>query len=74
VDAAVAGMLSRERHYAWTAYQAGLAKASDDDIAVHAYEQGAALISHDGVSLTSEFAIPSVSTCGWTVRIPMRSR
>jgi predicted nuclease of predicted toxin-antitoxin system len=49
VDAGVASMLNRARHYAWTAYQAGLAKASDDDIAVYAHARQAALISHDGV-------------------------
>jgi hypothetical protein len=67
-------MLSRERHHAWAAYQARLAKASDDDLAVYAYGQGAALISHDGVSPTSEFATPSVSACGWTVHIQTWSR
>jgi predicted nuclease of predicted toxin-antitoxin system len=49
VDARVAGILHGKRHYAWTAYQAGLARASDDDIAVYACERNAALISHDGV-------------------------
>jgi predicted nuclease of predicted toxin-antitoxin system len=49
VEAGVAGMLRRERHTAWTAYQARLDKASDDEIAVYAYARNAALISHDGV-------------------------
>jgi predicted nuclease of predicted toxin-antitoxin system len=49
VDAGVAGMLGRERHYAWTASQAGLARAGDDEIAVYAHERKAALISHDHV-------------------------
>jgi predicted nuclease of predicted toxin-antitoxin system len=49
VDAGVAKMLRHERHDAWTAYQARLDKASDDDIAVYAYARKAALISHDDV-------------------------
>ena len=49
VDAGVAKMLRRQRHTAWTAHQARLDKASDDDIAVYAHARQAALISHDGV-------------------------
>jgi predicted nuclease of predicted toxin-antitoxin system len=49
VDAGVARLLRRERHTAWTAHEARLDKASDDDIAVYAHARNAALISHDGV-------------------------
>lgn len=47
VDAAVAALLRNEGHEAWTASEAGLAEASDADLAVYADDQGAALISHD---------------------------
>jgi predicted nuclease of predicted toxin-antitoxin system len=34
-------------HEAWTAYNAGLSDASDDQIAVYAHDKGAVLLSHD---------------------------
>lgn len=40
-------MLTREGHDAWSAYQAGLGVAEDDDLTVYAVRRDAALISLD---------------------------
>jgi predicted nuclease of predicted toxin-antitoxin system len=47
VDAAVAVVLRRLGHEAWTASDAGLATAVDDELAVYAHDQGAVLVTHD---------------------------
>ncbi|MDQ3764180.1 MAG: DUF5615 family PIN-like protein [Actinomycetota bacterium] len=47
VDAAVAMMLRKAGHEAWTAADAGLYRAGDDDLTVYADNKGAVLISHD---------------------------
>ena len=47
VDAAVASMLRRKRHQAWTAEEAGLAAARDDDLSVYAHTKRAVLLTHD---------------------------
>jgi hypothetical protein len=43
VDTAVAAMLRRRGHEAWTASNAGLSAASDDELTVYADNQSAAL-------------------------------
>lgn len=43
VDVAVAATLRRLGHDAWTAANAGLSAASDDELTVYAYNQGTAL-------------------------------
>jgi predicted nuclease of predicted toxin-antitoxin system len=48
VDAAVAIRLKKLGHDAWTAAEAGLAAAADDDLTVYASKEHAALITHDG--------------------------
>jgi len=35
------------RHEAWTAYDAGMSDASDDDLAIYAHDKKAVLITHD---------------------------
>jgi predicted nuclease of predicted toxin-antitoxin system len=47
VDAAVAAVLRREGHDAWTAASAGLSRVSDDELTAYADDQGAALLTHD---------------------------
>ena len=47
VDAAVAERLRLLGHDAWTAAQAGLAAAEDDDLTVYADDRGAVLVTHD---------------------------
>ena len=47
VDAWVAVTLRRLGHDAWTAGQAGLSRAGDDELAVYADDREAVLISHD---------------------------
>ena len=47
VDAAVAATLRRLGHDAWTAANAGLSAASDDELTVYADDQSAALLTHD---------------------------
>jgi predicted nuclease of predicted toxin-antitoxin system len=47
VDVAVAATLRRLGHDAWTAANAGLSAASDDELTVYADNQGAALVTHD---------------------------
>jgi hypothetical protein len=52
VDARVAARLRKLGHDAWTAAEAGLNRALDDDLTVYADNQRAVLVSHD-----SEFPI-----------------
>lgn len=47
VDARVATTLRRLGHEAWTAGEAGLARAADDDLTVYADNHDAVLLSHD---------------------------
>jgi len=47
VDAEVGRLLRRERHDCWTASDAGLARAQDNDLAVYTHSMGAALLTHD---------------------------
>lgn len=47
VDAAVAAILRREGHEAWTAASAGLSRVSDDELTAYADDQRAALLTHD---------------------------
>lgn len=47
VDAAVAAVLRRRGHDAWTASDAGLSAATDDELTVYAHNQSAALLTHD---------------------------
>lgn len=47
VDAAVAAVLRRHGHEAWTVGLAGLSSASDDELTVYAHNKNAALITHD---------------------------
>jgi predicted nuclease of predicted toxin-antitoxin system len=47
VDARVAAVLRRCGHDAWTAGNAGLAKAADDALTVYSDNRGAVLITHD---------------------------
>lgn len=47
VPVSVRTMLQRESHEAWSAYEAGLAYAEDDELTVYAGRQDAALISLD---------------------------
>ncbi|WP_344027754.1 DUF5615 family PIN-like protein [Pseudonocardia kongjuensis] len=47
VDAAVGSMLRRRGHDAWSASDAGLATASDDELTVYAHDQRAVLLTHD---------------------------
>lgn len=47
VDAAVAKALRRLGHQAWTAADAGLSAATDDELTAYADDQGAALLTHD---------------------------
>jgi predicted nuclease of predicted toxin-antitoxin system len=47
VDVAVAAMLRELGHEAWTAANAGLTTAADDDLTVYAIDKGACLITHD---------------------------
>lgn len=47
VDADVRSRLLSLGHEAWTAYEAGLADAADDDLAVYAHEKNAVLVTHD---------------------------
>jgi predicted nuclease of predicted toxin-antitoxin system len=47
VDADVAARLRQFGHDAWTASDAGLARAGDDDLAVYAHDRNAVLLSHD---------------------------
>lgn len=47
VDAAVAATLRRLGHDAWTAANAGLSAAGDDELTVYADNQNAALLTHD---------------------------
>lgn len=47
VDANVVTALVKEGHECWTASDAGLSDASDDDLTVYAGKQGACLVTHD---------------------------
>ncbi len=47
VDARVAAWLRKLGHEAWTAADAGLNSARDDDLTVYAGNQRAVLVSHD---------------------------
>ena len=47
VDVAVAAALRSAGHEAWTAADAGLAAALDDDLTVYADQQQAVLVTHD---------------------------
>jgi len=47
VDAAVAATLRKLGHEAWTAANAGLSAAGDDELTVYADNQSAALLTHD---------------------------
>ena len=47
LDAAVAATLRRLRHVAWTAANAGMSAAADDDLTVYAQEHDAVLVTHD---------------------------
>lgn len=47
VDAAVAARLKKLGHEAWTASEAGLAQAKDDDLTVYATDARSALVTHD---------------------------
>jgi predicted nuclease of predicted toxin-antitoxin system len=47
VDAAVAAVLRREGHEAWTAGRAGLSRVSDDELTAYADDRNAALLTHD---------------------------
>ena len=47
VSQVVALMLRRARHDAWTAAEAGLADAADDELSVYADDKGAVLLTHD---------------------------
>lgn len=40
-------MLQRAGHQCWTAAEAGLTDAADDDLSVYADDRGAALVTHD---------------------------
>ena len=48
VDAAVGRMLRQRGHQCWTAGQAGLARAKDDELTVWAAEHQAVVVSTDG--------------------------
>ena len=48
VDAAVGRMLRQRGHECWTAGQAGLARAKDDELTVWAAEHRAVVVSTDG--------------------------
>lgn len=41
-------MLRKRHHVAWTAANAGLSRAADDDLTVYAQERDAVLVTHDG--------------------------
>ena len=58
IDASLCTFLVQRRHECWTAAQAGLADADDDDLAVYADDRGAALISHDGEFTSRRVANP----------------
>lgn len=47
VDAEVAGVLRRLGHECWTAGDAGLATAADDDLTAYAQTRDAILVTHD---------------------------
>lgn len=47
VDAAVAARLRQLGHEAWTAADAGLSTAMDDELTVYADDKKAALLTHD---------------------------
>ncbi|HTY71348.1 MAG TPA: DUF5615 family PIN-like protein [Actinomycetes bacterium] len=47
VDVAVRRMLIATGHECWTAADAGLTVAADDDLTVYAQAQGAILVTHD---------------------------
>jgi predicted nuclease of predicted toxin-antitoxin system len=47
VDAEVAGRLRELGHNAWTAAEAGLNRARDDELTVYADDKQAALLTHD---------------------------
>jgi predicted nuclease of predicted toxin-antitoxin system len=47
VPVSVRAMLLREGHEAWSAYQAGLADAGDDELTVYAERRTAVLVSLD---------------------------
>lgn len=58
IDAALCAFLVRERHECWTAAQAGLAEADDDDLSVYADDRGAVLITHDAEFTSRRVANP----------------
>ena len=58
VDTAVATALRRRRHDVWTAAEAGLADAADDDLSVYADSKAAALLTHDAEFTTRRRAEP----------------
>ncbi len=47
VDVAVARMLRQRHHEVWTAADAGLQAAGDDDLTVYAQDSDAVLLTHD---------------------------
>ncbi|MBK8459192.1 MAG: DUF5615 family PIN-like protein [Micropruina sp.] len=47
VDAAVGKEIRRQGHQCWTAADAGLADADDDDLGAYSMEQQAVLMTHD---------------------------
>lgn len=47
VDARVASVLRGLNQEAWTAAEAGMSRARDDELTVYASSKGAALLSHD---------------------------
>lgn len=47
VDVEVARRLRSLGHEAWTAHEAGLSGAEDDDLAVYAHARAAVLVTHD---------------------------
>lgn len=53
VDAGVGRMLRQLGHEAWTASQAAMARAADEDIAIYADDKRAILITHDNEFATS---------------------
>ncbi len=47
VDVAVAGVLRKLGHEVWTAADAGLSRAGDDELTVYAHDKRAVLLTHD---------------------------
>ena len=65
VDVAVRSMLVTEGHQAWTASEAGLSMAGDDEISTYAHDKRALVITHDVAFTTRR----RKNSFGWHLRL-----